>query len=386
MYYIETIKIYTYNYPWMVINLISIIKSLKNEVVFTAALILAIGTSFIAIPRLDYIDFKVLMSLFNLMLMVKAFEELKIMDKLATKILSRYKNSRTISLVLIFLTFVSSMFVTNDVALLTFVPLSLIIGRKAKINIVDTIIFQTLAANIGSSLTPMGNPQNLFLFSYYKLTAVDFFRVTTPFVLIGGLWLFIINLKISSTVLDFKLNNIEIKDRKKGVMYGILFTIIIMSIFNLIDYRIVSVITIATVFIFDRELILKIDYFLLATFIGFFIFIGNVSNSESIHTFMNYFLESKEKTYFTALSLSQVVSNVPCAILLAGFTDNWREALLGVNIGGMGTLIASLASVISYKLYVSDHPGKVREFLLKFSAYNFISLIIFVGVNYLMFF
>jgi Na+/H+ antiporter NhaD/arsenite permease-like protein len=367
-------------------DLESVIKSLRNEVVFTVALILAIGTSFIAIPSSNYIDFKVLMSLFNLMLMVKAFEELKIMDKLAVKILSRYKSSRSVSLILVSLTFVSSMFVTNDVALITFVPLALIIGKKAKINIMDTIIFQTLAANIGSSLTPMGNPQNLFLFSYYNLHAGEFFKVTAPFVLIGGLWLFIINFKIDNITLDFNLNNIEVEDRKKGIIYGIMFVIIIMSIFNFIDYKMVTIITIIIVFIFNKELIVKIDYFLLATFIGFFIFIGNVSDSEVVHTFMKYFLESEEKTYFTALSVSQVVSNVPAAILLAGFTDNWREALLGVNIGGMGTLIASLASVISYKLYVTDFPNKYKEYLLKFSIYNFISLIIFAGINYFIFF
>ena len=367
-------------------NLESVIKSLKNEIVFTLALVLAIGTSFIAIPSIDYIDFKVLMSLFNLMLMVKAFEELKIMDKLAVKILSKYKSSRSVSLILISLTFISSMLVTNDVALITFVPLSLIIGRKTKINIMDTIIFQTLAANIGSSFTPMGNPQNLFLFSYYKLNPGEFFMVTAPLVIIGGVWLFIINLKINNNVLNFSLDSVEIKDKKKGIMYGILFVAIIMSIFNFIDYRIITLITIMTVFMLDRELIAKVDYYLLATFIGFFIFIGNVSSSDAIHSFMNYLLESKEKTYFTSISLSQVVSNVPCAILLAGFTDNWKEALLGVNIGGMGTLIASLASVISYKLYATDSPNKTKEYIIKFSAYNFISLIVFTGINYLIFF
>ncbi|QGU94038.1 anion transporter [Clostridium bovifaecis] len=370
----------------MVISLENVINSLKNEVVFIGALILAVGTSFIAIPKVEYIDFKVLFSLFNLMLMVKAFEELKIMDKLAIEILSRYKNSRIVSFILISLTFISSMFITNDVALITFVPLSLIIGKKAGIDIIDTIIFETLAANIGSSLTPMGNPQNLFLFSYYKLYAGEFFKVTTPLVIIGGIWLFIINLKTKNIPLDFQLNSVQVKDKGKAIIYGVLFTIIIMSIFNFIDYKLVSVITIILVFILDKELIVKVDYFLLATFIGFFIFIGNVSNSEAVHLFMKHILQSREKTYFTAISLSQVVSNVPCAILLSGFTENWREILLGVNIGGMGTLIASLASVIAYKLYVSDYPDRSREYLIKFSIHNFISLGIFIIINYFIIF
>ncbi|MFU0825473.1 SLC13 family permease [Clostridium sp.] len=250
----------------------SIINTLKNEVVFTGALILAIGTSFISIPRLDYIDFKVLFSLFNLMLIVKAFEELKIMDKLAVEILSKYKNSRMVSLILISLTFISSMFVTNDVALITFVPLTLIIGKKTKIEVIDIIIFQTLAANIGSSLTPMGNPQNLFLFSYYKLKAGAFFKITAPLVAIGAIWLFLINLRNKNISLDFQLNHIPIKDKKRAVIYGVLFFIIIMSVFNVIDYKLVSALTIIVVFFLDRELIMKVDYFLLITFIGFFLF------------------------------------------------------------------------------------------------------------------
>lgn len=361
----------------------SIIKTLKNEVVFTGALILAIGTSFISIPKLDYIDFKVLFSLFNLMLIVKAFEELKIMDKLAVEILSKYKNSRMVSLILISLTFISSMFVTNDVALITFVPLTLVIGKKTKIEVIDIIIFQTLAANIGSSLTPMGNPQNLFLFSYYKLKAGAFFKITAPLVAIGAIWLFLINLRTKNISLDFELNPIPIKDKKRAVIYGVLFFIIIMSVFNVIDYKLVSALTIIVVFFLDRELIMKVDYFLLFTFIGFFLFIGNVSNSTGIHSVMKYILGSEKKSYFAAILLSQVISNVPCAVLLAGFTENWREILLGVNIGGMGTLIASLASVISYKLYIADFPEKSKEYLKKFTIYNLISLVVFIILNYI---
>jgi Na+/H+ antiporter NhaD/arsenite permease-like protein len=364
-------------------NVESIINTLKNEVVFTGALILAIGTSFISIPRLDYIDFKVLFSLFNLMLMVKAFEKLKIMDKLAVEILSKYKNSRMVSLILISLTFISSMFVTNDVALITFVPLTLIIGKKTKIEVIDIIIFQTLAANIGSSLTPMGNPQNLFLFSYYKLKAGAFFKITAPLVAIGAIWLFLINLRNKNISLDFQLNHIPIKDKKRAVIYGVLFFIIIMSVFNVIDYKLVSALTIIVVFFLDRELIMKVDYFLLFTFIGFFLFIGNVSNSTGIHSVMKYILGSEKKSYFAAILLSQVISNVPCAVLLAGFTENWREILLGVNIGGVGTLIASLASVISYKLYVADFPEKSKGYLKKFTIYNLISLVVFIIINYI---
>lgn len=368
------------------INLGKAIEKLKGEMVFTISVILAIVTSFISMPKLEYIDFKVLLSLFNLMVMVKAFEELKIMDKLAVKILNRYENARKVSLVLIGITFFSSMLITNDVALITFVPLALIIGNRAKFNVMNTVIFQTLAANIGSSLTPMGNPQNLFLFSFYSLKPLDFFKVTIPFVIMGGIWLIILNLKVKNGILEFALEDIDIQDKKKSAIYGVLFLLIILSVFSIIDYKAIFVATLTIVLILDRNLLSKVDYFLLITFVCFFIFIGNLSNMDLIRSYLVSFLDNKAKTYVAALGLSQAISNVPCAILLSSFTDNWRELLLGVNIGGMGTLIASLASVISYKLYCDySTTDGTKEYLIKFTAYNVISLILIGVVNYIVF-
>ncbi|KOA18519.1 inner membrane protein YbiR [Clostridium homopropionicum DSM 5847] len=361
-----------------------IVEILKEEMVFAIALILAFLTSIISLPKVEYIDFKVLFSLFNLMVVVKAFEKLKILELTAGKILCKYKSARKVSLILIGLTFFSSMLITNDVALITFVPITLIIGIRAKFNVADTIIFQTLAANIGSSLTPMGNPQNLFLFSFYNLKAVEFFKVTGPLVAMGGICLIFFNLKIKDLMLQFSLKSIKIKNMKKAIIYGILFIIIILSVFNVIDYRIVTIITIVIVLILDKRILKQIDYLLLMTFVFFFIFIGNVSNMDFINSHLVNFLNSKTKTYIAALTLSQGISNVPCSIFMANFTNNWREVLLGVNIGGMGTLIASLASLISYKLYVKsklEHRDN-NQYLVKFTLYNFSTLFIMAIINY----
>ncbi|KYH35404.1 inner membrane protein YbiR [Clostridium tepidiprofundi DSM 19306] len=356
----------------------SILRKIKKEIVFSLSFLLAIVTSIINSPKISYIDFKVLFSLFNLMIVVAAFNDLKILDMLAIKILNKFNNSRRISLILILLTFFSAMLITNDVALITFVPLTLITCEKAQFNPVYTIIFQTIAANIGSSLTPMGNPQNLFLFSYFNIKPIEFFKVMLPFVTLGLLWLIVLNRKVKNENLIFLLENLYIKNKIQAIVFSLLFILIILSVFNIINYKLISMITITITLIFNKDLIKKADYFLLLTFICFFIFIGNVSSMHVVKSFMGSILNHKGSTYFSSILLSQIISNVPCSILLAGFTQKWNELLLGVNIGGMGTIIASLASLISYKLYInSANDVSSKKYLLLFHIYNIASLVLF---------
>ena len=314
-----------------------------------------------------------------------ALEELKILDRVAVQILNKCKNLRFVSFVILALTFLSSMFLTNDVALITFVPLTLIISKKANINPMNIIIFQTLAANIGSSLTPMGNPQNLFLFTHYSITAMQFFKTTIPFVVLGAIWIFILNQTVPQKEFKIMLNTVPIKSKKQAYLYGILFIIIILSIFNVINYIFVFILTLVMVISINKNLLKKVDFFLLATFVFFFIFIGNISHIELVNKYLRYFLNSGNKTFFTSIILSQFVSNVPAAILIAHFTSSWKEVLLGVNIGGLGTIIASLASVISYKLYINETGTKnSSNYLLKFTLYNVSGLILFSVINFLL--
>ncbi len=355
----------------------------KKDIVFTASVILALASCFFAKPKLEYIDFRVLACLFNIMIVVKAFEELHLLDKLSVGILNRCSNSRGVSLVLILMSYFSSMIFTNDVALLTLVPLALIIGKKSSIDMTQTIIFQTLAANIGSSLTPMGNPQNLYIYSYYGLNAWQFFTVIGIFAVCGLIWLLIINRRASSVKLDVSLQQTELGDKKHAVVWGIVFVIIVLSVFRVIHYGIAFAIVVLCTFLLNRKLYRKADYKLLLTFVGFFVFIGNISNIPAVSVFMKGLVNSSNATYIGSILLSQVISNVPCAILLSGFTSYWKELLLGVNIGGMGTIIASLASVISYKLYIGENPEKSGKYMAKFSLYNIVGLLIFTGLNYL---
>ena len=319
----------------------SFIEFLKKECVLVIAVTLAILSSFISIPKLSYIDFNVLILLFNLMVVVTAFKELKVLDSIAIGLLKKCNTYTSISLALVFITFISSMIVTNDVALITFVPLSIVIARKANINVLKIVVFQTLAANLGSSFTPMGNPQNLFIYSFYNLSPIDFFKITLPIVILAVLFLVLL----------------------------------------VIDYKVTFLITIVMVLILNKKLFSQVDYSLLITFIGFFIFVGNISTMDVVKNFMEGILNSPKSTFLASVLSSQVISNVPATMLLSGFTNHFKELLLGVNIGGMGTLIASLASVISYKIYTSEFGND--NYMKSFTFYNILGLIIFVPIAYM---
>ena len=359
----------------------SFIEFLKKECVLVIAVTLAILSSFISMPKLSYIDFKVLILLFNLMVVVAAFKELKVLDSIAIGLLKKCNTYTSISLALVFITFISSMIVTNDVALITFVPLSIVIVRKANINVLKIVIFQTLAANLGSSFTPMGNPQNLFIYSFYNLSPIDFFKITLPIVILAVLFLVLLVFKDKKMNLSLDLEDVKIDNKRDVYLFGGLFLIILLSVFHVIDYKVTFLITIVMVLILNKKLFSQVDYSLLITFIGFFIFVGNISTMDVVKNFMEGILNSPKSTFLASVLSSQVISNVPATMLLSGFTDHFKELLLGVNIGGMGTLIASLASVISYKIYASEFGND--NYMKSFTFYNILGLIIFVPIAYM---
>ena len=359
----------------------SFIEFLKKECVLVIAVTLAILSSFISIPKMSYIDFNVLILLFNLMVVVAAFKELKVLDSIAIGLLKKCNTYTSISLALVFITFISSMIVTNDVALITFVPLSIVIARKANINVLKIVVFQTLAANLGSSFTPMGNPQNLFIYSFYNLSPIDFFKITLPIVVLAVLFLVLLVFKDKKMNLSLDLEDVKIDNKRDVYLFGGLFLIILLSVFHVIDYKVTFLITIVMVLILNKKLFSQVDYSLLITFIGFFIFVGNISTMDVVKNFMEGILNSPQSTFLASVLSSQVISNVPATMLLSGFTDHFKELLLGVNIGGMGTLIASLASVISYKIYASEFGND--NYMKSFTFYNILGLIIFVPIAYI---
>ena len=346
----------------------SFLEFLKKECVLVIAITLAVVSSFISMPKISYIDFKVLILLFNLMIVVAAFKDLNVLDSIAVGLLRKCNSYTSISLALVFLTFISSMIVTNDVSLITFVPLSIVISKKANINVLKIVIFQTLAANLGSSFTPMGNPQNLFIYSFYNLSPMDFFKITLPIIILAVLFLVLLIFKDKKVNLNLDLEDIKIDNKKDVCLFSGLFLIILLSVFHVIDYKVTFLITVIMVLILNKNLFLQVDYSLLITFVGFFIFVGNISTMDVVKNFMEGILGSPKSTFLSSILSSQIISNVPATMLLSGFTNHFKELLLGVNIGGMGTLIASLASLISYKIYVSEF--KDNNYMKVFTIYN----------------
>lgn len=354
----------------------------RREGILVAACMLAAVSSLAAIPKAEYIDWHVLVLLYCLMLVVGGLKKWRILDHCAVRLLQKCVSLRQITAALLLVTFVSSMLVTNDVALITFVPLTLIIGREAGLDVGKIIIWQTLAANLGSMLTPMGNPQNLFLYARYNFEIITFLKVTLlPTCLAGGM-LAVLLLRQKDRALKVDLAAVKVERGWDLGVLALLFLLCVAAVFHWFDHWLLLAITVTAVLVLDRGLFRQIDYSLLITFGGFFIFIGNLTQFDFLNIIRDSFLGSAAGTYFSGIAASQFISNVPAAMLLAAFTQQKEALLLGVNIGGLGTLIASMASVISYKLFAEAYPSQVRHYLLLFLYYNAIGLFLLVPSVY----
>ena len=345
----------------------------KNAVVLIAALA-AIVTSMIVPPDeryIDYFDFKTLTCLFCVLAVVCALRNIRFFYTMAKAIVRRFKNARLAILALVYVTFIGSMLIANDMALLTFLPLGYFVlhttGKEKYMAF--TFIMQNIAANLGGMVTPFGNPQNLFLYSYFNIPDLEFMSIMFPPFIIA------ITL-ITACCLVFVRNEPLVIEEKAATLpkartaiYLILFALSIIIVFRVIDYRIgLIVIPLALIFL-DWRALLQVDYGLLLTFVFFFIFSGNMARIDEVREFFSYLL-NKNTLVVSALSC-QFISNVPSAILLSQFTTNYRELLLGVNIGGVGTLISSLASLITFREYSKQAPGKTLRYVIKFSIFNF---------------
>jgi Na+/H+ antiporter NhaD/arsenite permease-like protein len=355
------------------------INIVKQEAVFFIAVAATAGTCLFRLPDLGSIDWKVIAALFNLMLVSLALEEYKLLDKIAIKALVSFGNTKRITAAMIVTTALIAMLITNDVALITVVPLTIVMAKKADFDPYEMIILETAAANIGSSLTPFGNPQNLYLYEFYKIPTLEFFKITLIFVAAGMVMLFVINLFHHNKRLHFEEESIQITDKRRIAVYMAVLILILLSIIRLVDYRLVTLTTVILFALMDRKLIAKADYFLLGTFIIFFLFVNNVTHMDYIINAAASLLTSQAKVLITSTVLSQGISNVPAAILLSGFTQHHKALLLGVSIGGMGTMVASLANLISYKLYCKEYSRERYNKL--FYPLNFILLVSLLAVG-----
>jgi Na+/H+ antiporter NhaD/arsenite permease-like protein len=364
----------------------TMINFVKRETVLVAACVLAIISSFIINPDVEYlgyIDFRTLGILFCLMAVVAGLRRLGLFDLLSQKLLEKAKNIRQLILILLLLCFVFSMFITNDVALITFVPFAFTLlamaGDKFKEKwIMPVVVMQTVAANLGSMLTPLGNPQNLYLYGKSDMGLGDFILLMLPYSLVSLFLILIWVMGITashnediSVVFD---EQIKMKSSYKLLMYMLLFIVSLLAVLRIIHYLVAFAIVFLCLLTFDRETMKQVDYSLLVTFVGFFIFIGNMGRIPAFRQFLENIISDRET--LTAILSSQVISNVPAALLLSGFTNNIEALIVGTDLGGLGTLIASMASLISYKIFAQNNGGNMGRYIFYFTVVNLVFLLV----------
>ena len=354
----------------------------KKNTVTVVAFVAAVVTSFIVPVDREYVgyfDFKTLSCLFCVLAVVCALKNIRFFYVLAKKVVHFFKNARFSVLALVYITFIGSMLIANDMALLTFLPLGFFVltttGKEKYM--VFTFIMQNIAANLGGMLTPFGNPQNLYLYTRFNIPNLEFMGIMAP--------PFVLSVALITVccIIFVKPEPLVVEDEQvrlpaaRTILYLLLFILSIAIVFRSIPYW-VGLVVIPIVLLFvDRKALAMVDYPLLFTFVFFFIFAGNMSRIEVIRVFFSTLLD-KSTLLFSVLSC-QFISNVPSAILLSRFTENYPHLLVGVNIGGVGTLISSLASLITFREYTRHNPGKTGHYIKVFSAFNFSFLIILTG-------
>lgn len=363
---------------------------IKREPVLVISCVLAVVSTFFVTPDAEYIgyiDFRTLSILFCLMTVVAGMRGTGAFDILAQKMLTKVGSVRQLALIPVLMCFFFSMVITNDVALITLVPFTFTVldmagGEYEKRLVIPLTAMETIAANLGSMLTPLGNPQNLYLFGKSDMSIGGFVLLMLPYSLLSLImlvvWIIVLTLRRNDRInIRFESAPV-IRSKKLTVVYLILLVVCLLCVMRVLHYLITLVAVLAAVVISDRKNLLRVDYSLLLTFAGFFVFIGNMGRIEWFREFLQSIISDREVV--TAVLSSQIISNVPAALLLSGFTENIKSLIIGTNLGGLGTLIASMASLISFKqlsVKCSENKGK---YILCFSMSNIIFLIILMGL------
>ena len=354
----------------------------RKNTVMTVALCAALATSLVVpVDRqyVEYFDFKTLSCLFCVLAVVCALKNVRFFYILAERIVRCCKNARLSVLALVYITFIGSMLIANDMALLTFLPLGYFVlsstGKEKYMAV--TFILQNIAANLGGMLTPFGNPQNLYLYTKFNIPTGEFMTIMAPPFLLA------IAMITACCLIFIKAEPMKVADeaaslpRGRTVLYLVLFALSIAIVFRGIPYQLGLVVIPAVLLFADRKALKMVDYPLLLTFVFFFVFAGNMARIDAVQAVFSALME--KSTLLVSVISCQFISNVPSSILLSQFTDNYADLLVGVNIGGAGTLIASLASLITFSQYTAHNPGKTGYYVKLFSAFNFTFLAVLTG-------
>ena len=332
-------------------TMVKLIDFFKEEIIFSISLILAVISCFFVKPSLDYfnyINWETIILLFAIMLIVEILKNLAIFEKMVRKLLTKIENARGLVAVLVFTCFLSSIFITNDVSLIIFVPFSILALKKVNRTdlIILTVSLQTIAANVGCMVLPIGAPHNIVMYTVSKIPFDSFFFLLLPYIVVSVIFLLIMLLFIPTGGISLpKMDKIEIKREK-----------------------------------FFKRVFLGVDYYLLLTFIALFVLIGNLENIAFFSMLFTKWISGSEVLW--GILASQVISNVPAAILLSGFSTNYEAIIVGINIGGFGTLIASMANLISYKILVREYNNFKIRYLSIFTLLNVILMVILLTIGY----
>ncbi|MCH5185961.1 MAG: citrate transporter [Oscillospiraceae bacterium] len=360
---------------------------IKNETVLSIAVILSVISSFIVTPDAQYssyVDFRTIALLFCLMAVMAGLQNTGVFGVLAESLLKKTHGLKSLSFILVMLCFFFGMLITNDVALITFVPFTVtvldMLGEDIKHkNIIPIVAMQTVAANLGSMLTPVGNPQNLYLHGISGLGIGEFMSIMMPYTAVSFILLTVWSLLRKNTGVDITFDGTRnITEKVRAGIYAFMFVLCLLTVSRLIDYRITLIIIITLTAVTDRSVFAKVDYTLLLTFIAFFVFVGNTGRIPVFNNYIKHVIDGRECV--TGILSSQIISNVPAALLLSGFTDNLKPLIIGVNLGGLGTLIASMASLISFKFIGHENKALRGKYLLYFTAANIVFLAVLAGI------
>ena len=365
-----------------------IIEFIKRETVLTAAGLLALFSCLFVKPEAeDYMGYimgnlNTLIVLFCLMTVVAGLGSLGVFRYVGEGLLKKLKSERGIAFLLVFLCFFGSMFITNDVALITFVPFAIMVLNMAGMakKLCYTVVMMTIAANLGSMLTPVGNPQNLYLYASSGMTMAEFIRLMLPLtlasalLLAGCLWSGFQNVPVQVQIKE----KTEKPDMPQVIYYVLLFLICLQTVSGFLPSQGLLLIILGAVIVRDRSLFFKVDYSLLLTFLFFFVFIGNMSQYQPFCHMVEGLVKDHEVA--AAVAMSQIISNVPAALLLSGFTSQWEALIIGTNLGGLGTLIASMASLISYKQIAAEFPKEKGRYFGMFTVWNVVFLAVLLIV------
>ena len=367
------------------------LERIKKDPVFFISGLLAIVSCFFVHPDkeyLGYIDFRVLAILFCMMLVVSELVILGVFDKLTNKLLSKVHSSRLVSLILVWLAFFMGMILTNDVTLVTLVPFAIALMKTFddRKTLTFTLILMTVATNLGSMQTPIGNPQNIYLYTHYQMEIGSFMLMLLPYSLCS---LILVTIAVFVLCKDMKIQHEKKAEEKKisGVKLAICIVLFIASllvVLRVVHFLIVFAVLAVVMLIMDWKAFKGVDYTLLITFVFFFVFVGNMGRIDVVYNTISGIVE--KSPVLTAVASSQVISNVPAALLLSAFTDNGRALVIGTNLGGLGTLIASMASLITYKFHAALPKAKDKSvsYVGAFSVINIIFLAILLGVYFIL--